>query len=325
MLKRPPSALFFGSDEFSVICCNRLLKATRDGILSRLEIVTPPDNPRTKVPEVPLKAFARKYDIPLHIAPPKSLVGWTPPSQFDLGVVVSFGYFLPASLIRSFPLAALNVHPSLLPRYRGAAPIQHTILNGDTETGVSIMELHEEKFDAGRIYHQSKMSIGRLPFYKDLHDQLATQGAEDLVTTISNFDEYKIKAWAQDLTQVSHARKISKTMAAVNFQTMDQQSLFTLHRAIGYKIPLYCQFREKRVQLHDLCIPTTDLVQFLPQSDPGTIVYNKNVDIDTIFVMCADTWIGVKTVKVQGKREQNGAGFNNGYQLGSTDRFDTGE
>ncbi|KAI8831724.1 formyl transferase, partial [Chytridium lagenaria] len=77
--------------------------------------------------------------------------------DYDVAVVVSFRYFLPKELIRFFPHGAFNVHPSLLPRYRGAAPLQHTILNRDKEAGVSIMDLDEEKFDAGRILHQTRI------------------------------------------------------------------------------------------------------------------------------------------------------------------------
>ena len=86
-------------------------------------------------------------------------------TTFDLAVVVSFGYFFPASLIKSFPMGAINVHPSLLPKYRGAAPIYHTLLkerlNNDIkeETGVTIMELHPKEMDAGDIYYQTKMVL----------------------------------------------------------------------------------------------------------------------------------------------------------------------
>lgn len=68
--------------------------------------------------------------------------------------MVSFGYFIPPRIIQQFKYGAINVHPSLLPKYRGAAPIQHTILAGDDETGVTVQELHPEKFDAGRILNQ---------------------------------------------------------------------------------------------------------------------------------------------------------------------------
>lgn len=82
-------------------------------------------------------------------------------------MVVSFGYFVPAPIIHGFKHGALNVHPSLLPKYRGAAPIQHTILAGDDETGVTIQELDDKAFDAGRILAQTKMVLLVLGEMKD--------------------------------------------------------------------------------------------------------------------------------------------------------------
>ncbi|KAJ3236842.1 hypothetical protein HDU81_010308 [Chytriomyces hyalinus] len=318
MLQAGKRILFFGSDEFSVICCNRLLRASKDGVVSNLEIVTPPDNPRTKQPEVPLKRFARENSIPHHLAPPKTLTGWTPPTSFDLAVVVSFGYFLPSPVIGAFPLRALNVHPSLLPKYRGAAPIQHTILNGDTKTGVSIMELDEKKFDAGRILHQSSLDVGPYPFYKELHDRLAVQGAEDLVKTVSQLHELKEHAWLQNLDEVTHARKIETAMSAIDWAAMSREGIYCRHRALGYKTPLYCQFREKRVQILSMTLqnPTMELPA---DASPGSLVYDKEASI--VFVKCQDGWIGVDSLKVAGKKDLNAKAFFNGYQLTSRDQF----
>ncbi|KAI9026546.1 formyl transferase [Phycomyces nitens] len=110
------------------------------------------------------KALAELYDIPVHHTPTteKTLDNWKVPGKFDLGVVVSFGYFIPPHVIKSFEKGAINVHPSLLPKYRGAAPIQHTILGGDEETGVTVQELDDKAFDAGRILSQKKVVKSRL-------------------------------------------------------------------------------------------------------------------------------------------------------------------
>jgi methionyl-tRNA formyltransferase len=83
----------------------------------------------------------------------ENLDDWKVPSdkEYDLAVVVSFGYFIPPHIISQFKYGAINVHPSLLPKYRGASPIQHAIMYGDEETGVSIQELDDKKFDAGKI------------------------------------------------------------------------------------------------------------------------------------------------------------------------------
>src|SRR3954468_4170015 len=78
-------------------------------------------------------------------------------SPYDLGIVVSFGHFIPERIISSFTKGTINVHPSLLPKYRGSSPVQHTIINDDQETGVTVQELHDKKFDAGKILVQKKM------------------------------------------------------------------------------------------------------------------------------------------------------------------------
>ena len=79
-----------------------------------------------------------------------------PQTKFDFGVVVSFGYLIPTNIIDSFTIGSINMHPSLLPKYRGSAPIIHTILNNETQTGVSVIELSKNKFDAGKILLQKE-------------------------------------------------------------------------------------------------------------------------------------------------------------------------
>lgn len=112
---------------------------------------------------------------------------------WDLGIVVSFGYLIPTRLIRHFALGTLNVHPSLLPLYRGAAPIQHAILNGDRETGVSIIGLSEGKFDSGRIYKQTRTPIAANgETFEVLHDRLAEQGARNLEDVVANFPHFNV-------------------------------------------------------------------------------------------------------------------------------------
>lgn len=101
---------------------------------------------------------------------------------------------MPHRILNQFKMGAINVHPSLLPQYRGAAPIHHTILNGDAETGISIMELDRKRFDAGKIL---KQSVYRIPnheqiIYHDLYNQLAQLGGRDLTDVTLNFGEYQV-------------------------------------------------------------------------------------------------------------------------------------
>jgi methionyl-tRNA formyltransferase len=115
--------------------------------------------------------------------------------MYDLGVVVSFGYFIPPHIISAFRYGAINVHPSLLPKFRGAAPIQHTILRGESETGVTVQELDDKEFDAGRILAQTVVDLTPvdLPTYKDLSVFLANVGSDLLIDTLQHFDQRKVK------------------------------------------------------------------------------------------------------------------------------------
>jgi len=167
---------------------------------------------------VATKVFAENHNIPVHYTPSKgrSLSGWNAPTPFDLGVVVSFGYFVTPEILRTLPLGALNVHPSVLPLYRGASPIQYTIMNRDEVGGVSVQELDDKTWDAGRILAQAKVVswgsawakgvvyVPCLPLflkdlkteppksYDDLRDKLSLLGVELLVDTIRNLHSRKV-------------------------------------------------------------------------------------------------------------------------------------
>ncbi|KAJ3182213.1 hypothetical protein HDU85_003255 [Gaertneriomyces sp. JEL0708] len=320
--RRPYNILFFGSDEFSIICLEKLRAeklANPGSLISHLEVVTPPDNPRNKIPQVPLKQYAETHRLPVHAAPRKTLKGWEPQTAssddtFDLAVVVSFGYFLPRTVISCFKSGAFNVHPSLLPRYRGAAPLQHTILNGDTETGVSIIELDDKRFDVGRILKQTHVSVPPNIFLKDLHDQLGEIGANDMLEVIRNLEAAKMEARTQSDQHATHAPKISKEMALVDWNNTGE-GIYRLHRAIGYKLPLFTTFRKKRMQILEMDDPSAASLpnNLISGAAPGTTAFSEN--LSTMYVKCVDTWLACKKLKVEGKRELNIKDFEKGYQL----------
>ncbi|KAJ3055263.1 hypothetical protein HK097_011065 [Rhizophlyctis rosea] len=332
--QRHYNILFFGSDEFAIASLRRLLqeKDTRldsgEKLVSAVEVVTPPDS-RTGAGgggiEAPLKKFALQNDLRVHVAPPKTLRGWKPPQletppgnvPFEVAIVVSFRYFLPADLIKTFSAGAFNVHPSLLPRCRGAAPIQHTILNGDTETGVSIIELHHDQFDAGRILLQTHMKISDRVFYKELHDRLAEEGAENLVTVLKNLKYHRENAKVQDEAHVTSAPKISKDMGEVDWESLTMEQIFARHRAIGTKVPLRTTYNNKPVELVTLLDPSTDLHRHeipskLPDVPPGTIHIRKNDPY--LHVKCADGWIGITKLRFKTRHTFEMKDFYNGYQ-----------
>ncbi|XP_072106266.1 methionyl-tRNA formyltransferase, mitochondrial-like [Mobula birostris] len=151
----PWRILFFGTDAFAQRTLQEVHRHSSlcDGnlLIERLEVVTLPD---TKYGELPVRRYARLNEITLHDWP-----CLTECHHFDVGIVVSFGVLLSDTLIEQFPYGILNLHPSLLPRWRGPAPIFHTLIHGDQVTGVTIMQIRPKRFDIGPILSQQKTPV----------------------------------------------------------------------------------------------------------------------------------------------------------------------
>lgn len=243
---------------------------------------------------------------------------------FDLAVVVSFGYFLPQSLLSAFPRGGINVHPSLLPKFRGAAPIQHTILNGDTETGVSIIELHARKFDAGRILNQCKVPVPEGVYYKDLHDVLAARGAALLADTVRNLDQFERLAKTQEETMVMKAPKITKDMARIIWDQWTAEDIYRRYRAFGHQEPLHTTFKDNAVQIKGMMDPKeAEKAYGVPPNgpaEPGTIAFVKPANV--LWVRCREGWAACTSFHPEYKKQQSAPNFKNGYRLVSmSDRF----
>jgi methionyl-tRNA formyltransferase len=207
---QPSKILFFGTDDFSLPTLKNLHKLTEDptSSVTTVDVVTTSDvrrSPKAKPTPVPVKEFAMENNLRIHEIPP----GTSPmaledhlifskdsedrdspakASDFDLGVVVSFGYFIPKSIISSLRLGAINVHPSLLPAYRGAAPITWSILRGDDMTGISVIEVDPENFDCGNILLQVKEQIFPDEMYLSARERLSVLGADCLSAAIRNME-----------------------------------------------------------------------------------------------------------------------------------------
>lgn len=202
--------VFMGTPEFAVPSLKALLGSEHQVIA----VVTRPDRPRGRGQQVspsPIKRVALEHGItclqPEDLEEPEfiaQLRGFWP----DLLVVVAFR-MLPKVVFQIPPLGAINLHPSLLPRYRGAAPIQWAIINGETETGVTTFFI-DEGLDTGRIILQRRVSIGEEETAGELHNRLATIGAEVLLETVALIATGEPPRIAQDETQASPAPKLRK-------------------------------------------------------------------------------------------------------------------
>jgi len=211
--------IFFGTPEFAAIVLQRLISAgyvpeavicNSDELVGRKQILTPP----------PTKVIAEKNEI--RIFQPEKLRG---NEEFlnrlknlkpDLAIVAAYGKIIPKEILDIPPFGFLNIHGSLLPAYRGASPIQYAILNGDKETGITIMEV-DEKMDHGSILASDKLPIANSDTYDSLSQKLAAMGAELLIKTIPDFISGKIKPVEQEHSEATYTKIIKKEDGKINW------------------------------------------------------------------------------------------------------------
>lgn len=210
--------VFAGTPEFSVPTLRMLLASEHD----ILGVYTQPERPAgrgRKLQWSPVKKLALDCRIP--IFQPTSLKTserWEQLSALepDLMVVVAYGLILPPQVLVIPPLNCINVHASLLPFWRGAAPIQRAILAGDKTTGVSIMKM-EAGLDSGPVLRQQAYSIGEAETSAELHDQLAELGAGALKAELPLIESETSQEYLQDTSQVTNANKLEKSEAVVDW------------------------------------------------------------------------------------------------------------
>ncbi|KAG9289471.1 hypothetical protein G9A89_008032 [Geosiphon pyriformis] len=326
-IKAPYNILFFGSDNFSLASLKALVdeKSRYQSIVNSLEVVVPPDRivgRGLKTSKKSLaKIFAEEHGLRIYDAPDRSLDGWKPPTpsnalSFDIGIVVSFGYFLTPQVLSAIS-DVINVHPSLLPKYRGASPIQYAIKNGDLETGITLQEIHPTYYDAGRILKQITVPIPLNANYLSLEEILATKGAELLLDTLREFEKCKANAQEQDTSKVTRAFKIRKERSFIKWDKMTADRVIRLDRAISHQFPLRTTFNEKMIQLHDLFLPDDETLKHEPEILPtGTIIYDSKTS--SLHIICAGgTRIGCRKVKMEKKNEISVKDWMNGYSVTS--------
>lgn len=213
--------VFFGTDEFSIQVLETL---KRGGFLPSL-IITVPDQPKGRklIPTPPpVKLWAEQNNIA--IAQPASLKDFDLASYmtFDIAnlkfsLVASYGKIIPQSILDLPKFGTLNIHPSLLPKYRGATPLESAILSGDKKTGVTIIVL-DTQMDHGPILAQKEISLSDWnPFYEELRAKLAEEGANLLTEYLPAWLDGKIKAGEQDHSSATFTKKITKEDGLINF------------------------------------------------------------------------------------------------------------
>lgn len=210
--------VFMGTPAFAVPCLQALVDSGQDVVA----VYTQPDRPAgrgRKLTAPPVKVLAEKHGIPVH--QPASLK--KPDAQAalaalkpDLMIVVAYGLILSQAVLDIPRLDCINVHASLLPRWRGAAPIQHAILSGDKASGVTIMQV-TKGLDEGPMLHKVECPLDENTTGQSLHDELSTLGANALSTVLTQFDKGTVTRTPQDDAFTTYAAKMQKHDAALDW------------------------------------------------------------------------------------------------------------
>lgn len=235
----------------------------------------------------------------LKILTPSSLKEIEAQKQFrdfeaDLAVVVAYGLILPTAILNATKWGCFNIHPSLLPKWRGAAPIQRTLMNGDKQTAVSIIKI-DEGLDSGDIYHQQLMTIDDDITYEQLSDKMAILGAEALLKTIKEVQNNEIQPIKQDNAKATYASKIEKSESLINWNLPAKQIKQNIQGLSGF-LTAYFEHNSKKIKIYQAEIIDESSSADQLKIRPGTIV-DKNLTIQ-----CQYGKIRPITLQMEGKK-----------------------
>ena len=308
--------LFMGTPEFALPSLKILLE-------HRYEVpgvVTAPDKPRGRGQEVsftPIKELALERH--LLVLQPESLkdsefLAQISSLQVDVIVVVAFR-ILPRELFSLPKLGSFNLHASLLPKYRGAAPINWAIINGEQESGVTTFLL-QEKVDTGNILLQARVKIGPDETAGELHDKLADVGAEIVLQTVRLMELGKAHPRSQDSSQASAAPKIFKEDCKIDWN----KSTRRIHNHVRGLSPIPCAWAThagKQLKIYRTAVGTTEIIERNGQA--GEIMM---IGPGSLLVRTGDGVLSILEIQQEGRRRMKVDDFLRGYEIAVGDRLE---
>lgn len=221
----------------------------------------------------------------------------------DVIVVVAFGQFLSKKLLAIPKYGCINLHASLLPKYRGAAPIQWALITGECETGLTTFLLNEE-MDAGDILLQEKVSISDEDTAGTLHDKLAELGPDLVLRTLEGLEQGTLIPRPQDHSQATFAPKIESIMGQIDW-SQPARKIFNLIRGLNPAPGAYTFWEGQRLKLYaSRVVPSSSIFP------PGCVI-----DAERLIVRCGEDALELLEVQPAGKRRMSGHDFVNGYKI----------
>ncbi|GAB4296862.1 MAG: methionyl-tRNA formyltransferase [Desulfuromonadia bacterium] len=297
--------VFMGTPEFAVPTLDALAGGEDEIVL----VVTQPDRPKGRgqalqPPPVKRRAMERGIPVmqPLKVREPETLAaiqGYHP----DLIVVVAFGQILPKPLLEMPTHGCINVHASILPRYRGAAPINWCIIEGEKETGITTMQM-DVGLDTGDMLLKRSIPIGPEETAGELHDRLMTLGAETMVETLALLKRGELSPVKQDDALATYAPMLKKETGLVDW-TKPAQAIVNLVRGVDPWPGAYCWLEGMMLKI------------FSPRpgerrGEPGTVLSATAAGIE---IACGDGSVIFREVQAEGRRRMDAASFCAGHRI----------
>ncbi|TAJ80946.1 MAG: methionyl-tRNA formyltransferase [Gallionellaceae bacterium] len=306
--------IFAGTPHFA----EKALQALLDQQANVVAVLTQPDRPAGRGMQLkpsPVKQLALQYG--LTVLQPQSLKDADIQQQLaayraDVMVVAAYGLILPQAVLQTPRLGCLNIHASLLPRWRGAAPVQRAILAGDAETGVTIMQM-DAGLDTGAMLLKKTCAIEDKDSAATLHDKLAVLGAEAVTAALPLLEQGRLRAMSQDNALATYAAKLNKDEARLDWT----QDAVHLDRAVrGYN-----PFPGASAQINDTLIRIWQAsLREGVSGEPGAVLA---VEKNALLVACGNGALSLEILQRPNAKALPAAQFLQGFQIRAGDRFES--
>lgn len=301
--------IFMGTPEFSVGTLEALIEAGHEVALA----VTQPDKPKGrggKMQYTPVKEAALKHGIP--VFQPKKVrepecVEELKQYNADIIVVIAFGQILPKEILEMTPFGCVNVHASLLPKYRGAAPVQWAVIDGEEVSGVTTMQM-DEGLDTGDMLLKTEIRLDEKETGGSLHDKLAAAGAELCVRTLKGLEEKTIVPKPQGESPTAYARMLDKKLGNIDW-SRDAESIERLVRGLNPWPSAYTNWDGKVMKIWEA---RAEKRAAKTGSVPGTVI---SVEKDGFCVETGDGVLKVLALQIPGKKRMDADAFLRGYEI----------
>ncbi len=301
--------IFMGTPEFSVGTLEALIEAGHEVALA----VTQPDKPKGrggKMQYTPVKEAALKHGIP--VFQPKKVrepecVEELKQYNADIIVVIAFGQIMPKEILEMTPFGCVNVHASLLPKYRGAAPIQWAVIDGEEVSGVTTMQM-DEGLDTGDMLLKTEIRLDEKETGGSLHDKLAAAGAELCVRTLKGLEEKTVVPKPQGESPTAYARMLDKKLGNIDW-SRDAESIERLVRGLNPWPSAYTNWDGKVMKIWEA---RAEKRAAEAGGVPGTVI---SVEKDGFCVETGDGVLKVLALQIPGKKRMEADAFLRGYEI----------